>query len=264
MKILTKTKVTFLCHNVIEHESSWLKKFLTKLVLAGGDKLVTQSQSETDKIKSLLKNNSVETAFHPTYADLKTGKEITKSEAQKQLNIDDNAILFFGFVRQYKGLDILLDAMPKILDRNSTLILLVVGEFWKNKADYLEQIERLKLSENIRLFDEYIPNEELSLYFTAADLVVQPYRSVTGSGVCQLSYGLDTPVIATDLGSLKDVITDKENGRLVPPENPDALADAIIESLEAGNLAKMTKAAVDTKKRYSWERFVQILTGQNE
>ena len=109
-------------------------------------------------------------------------------------------MLFFGFVRQYKGLDVLLDAMPMIL-KEKNVTLLIVGEFWSDKQSYLDKIGRNGTSANVRIVDEYVPNEEIGIYFAASDLVVQPYISASGSGICQLPYGFDRPVIATNVGS---------------------------------------------------------------
>lgn len=258
VKLLNKTKIIYLCHNVIEHESSSLKKILTKLVLKAGDKLITQSEKETLKLVSFFPNKTIKTAFHPTYDSLHGTKQFTQAEARDKLGIEGPTLLFFGFVRPYKGLDVLLDAMPMII-KQKDINLLIVGEFWKNKEDYLQQIESLGIKKQIHMYDHYVSNEELPLYFSAADLVVQPYKSVTGSGVCQLAYGLNTPVIATKLGALKEVITDGVNGRLVPPENPLALSAAILESLKPATLSQMRTEAKKTKDKFSWKRFCEIV-----
>lgn len=127
------------------------------------------------------------------------------------------------------------------------------------KEDYIKQINRLKLNKAVHIFDQYVSNDEIPLYFAAADLVVQPYKSVTGSGVCQLAYGLNKPVIATRLGALEEVVEDGINGKLVPPEDPKALAAAVIESLKPENLACLNNGAISTKKKFSWQRFCNIV-----
>jgi len=245
---------------VVEHESHFLKVLGSKLVLGLGDQIITHSGEETEKVKKLLDLEvQTITAFHPTY----TGLDIAipkKNAARHKLGLKNPyVLLFFGFVRHYKGLDLLLEAMPHILSARDA-ILLVVGEFWEGQDIYLKQIERLDIKDQVIMVDKYVPNEEVGLYFSAADLVVQPYRSVTGSGICQLAYGLDRPVVASDLGSLSEVIKDGLNGRLVQPGDIEGLAHAVTESLAPDTLRNLTKRAAQTKNRFSWERLVAIIT----
>ena len=167
-------------------------------------------------------------------------------------------MLFFGFVRQYKGLDVLLDAMPIML-KEKNVILLIVGEFWGDKQSYLDKIDRNGTSANVRIVDKYVPNEEIGIYFAASDLVVQPYISASGSGICQIAYGFDRPVVATNVGSLSEVVRDGVNGRLVEPNNHRSLALAILESLEPVTLSRFTINANKTKEEFSWEKMAKII-----
>lgn len=255
--------VVLVCHNVVEHESNSLKKFSTKLVLSRGDTLITHSGEETRKLRKLLGDDApVVTAFHPTYADL-SDVRYTKEQAKTMLGIDGDVLLFFGFVREYKGLHVLLDAMPAVLkDRDVTL--LVVGEFWKDKRKYLEQIDRLGISSHIVIIDRYVPNEEIGVYFASADLVVQPYLSVSGSGISQIAYGFDRPVIATNVGSLSEVVEDGVNGRLVESADSRGLAKAILESLDPEVQQRFLENASETKMKFSWEKMADIITGERE
>jgi glycosyltransferase involved in cell wall biosynthesis len=256
-----QSEVVFICHNVIEHESHRLKKKATKAVLLKADRIITHSREDTLRLKDLLGNgvNAI-TAFHPTYTDL-SSRRYTKEQARDQLGLTGNVLLFFGFVRQYKGLDILLDAMPIML-KEKNITLLIVGEFWSDKQSYLDKIDHSGTSANIRIVDEYVPNEEIGIYFAASDLVVQPYISASGSGICQIAYGFDRPVIATNVGSLSEVVRDGVNGRLVEPGNPRSLAQAILESLEPDTLSKFEMDAKKTKEEFSWERVAKIIIGQ--
>jgi len=258
LKKYTHTKIIFLCHNVVEHEANFLKVLATKLVLRQAGQIFTQSATETEKLKVLFGEDlAVKTAFHPTYAELKKN-HISRQQAFEQLGISGRVLLFFGFVRPYKGLDVLLKAMPSILSEQQ-VTLLVVGEFWKDRNKYVQLIDELHIESSVKVFDQYIPNEQISLFFAAADLVVQPYKSVTGSGVCQLAYGLNTPVIATNIGSLNEVVDDGVNGRLIVPDNPEALAQAVLESLQPEVLVSLTENAKSSKEKYSWERFASLL-----
>ena len=145
-------------------------------------------------------------------------------------------------------------------ERNATLV--IAGEFWKDKTDYLEQIRRLGIEDRVRIHDRYVPHEELPTYFGAADLVVQPYLSASGSGVCQLACGFNRPVIATRVGSLPEVIEDGENGRLVPPGDIRGLASAIIQSLGPENLRSLSEGASRTPRKFGWDGMVSLLLGQ--
>ncbi len=252
----TEARIVILCHNSVEHESAWWKKKATRAVLSGVDQIFTHSKSETENLRVWLGSSiKITTVFLPTYSDL-GGEIVSKEQAKQELNIEGSVLLFFGFVREYKGLHVLLDALPIVLEEQPCT-LLVVGEFWKDKQTYLQQIQQRGIEEHTRLVDGYLPNEDLASYFCAADLVVQPYLSATGSAVAQLAYGFDRPVIATRVGSLAEVIEDKINGRLVAPDDSQALADAIIDSLQTETLQEFNKQATRTKHKYSWEELTK-------
>ncbi len=253
-----KCEIVFICHNVVEHESNFIKRLATKIVLSKGDRFITHSKQETRNLNDLLGKdvNSV-TAFHPTYTDL-SKRKYSKPQAKEMLGLTGDVLLFFGFVREYKGLSILLDAMPAII-QNKQATLLIVGEFWKDKQKYLDQVDRFGISSRVRIHDKYVPNEEIGLYFAASDLVVQPYITVSGSGISQVAYGFDRPVIATNVGNLSEVVEDGVNGRMVESENSQDLAKVILESLNPDTLEMLSRNAARTKEKFSWERMGQII-----
>ncbi|RJX20473.1 MAG: glycosyltransferase [Desulforudis sp.] len=261
VKQRTDAEVVILCHNVAEHESGLVKVLLTRSVLRSADRIVTQSKGESEKVRLLLgeKSPQVDTAFHPTYTDLEVDR-VAKSQARNLLGLSGSVLLFFGFVRPYKGLDVLLRALPAIL-AHRPVTLLVVGEFWEERSVYEELAESLGVRLSVQIHDRYVTNEEMVVYFSACDLVVQPYRSVTGSGVCQLAYGLGRPVVATDLGALREVVADGVNGRLVPPDDHEALARGVVESMEPATLELFTQNARATGEKFSWDRFVSLVCG---
>ncbi|RJP68702.1 MAG: glycosyltransferase [Candidatus Abyssobacteria bacterium SURF_17] len=264
MMVLAKRRlsceIVVICHNVIEHEENLLKQLATRAVLSRADRLITHSREETRKAGELLGNNlNIITAFHPSYADLSPVR-YPKEEAKEKLGFKGDVILFFGFVREYKGLDVLIEAMPAILHEKK-VTLLIAGEFWKGKAAYLEQIDRCGIGPHVRIIDRYIPNEELGLYFGAADLVVQPYVGASGSGVCQLAFGFDRPVVGSRIGSIAEVVEDNVNGRLVAPGDPQELAQAVSASLEPATLHRYSANAERTKERFSWEKLADIVVG---
>lgn len=263
VKKKTDAEIVIICHNVVEHESGWIKKMAAKTVLSKANRLITHSAEETQKlVKMLGKSVNAVTAFHPSYADL-SDVRYDKDQAKDKLGLSGGAVLlFFGFVREYKGLKVLLDAMGKLKAEKVTL--LIAGEFWKDKSGYVRQIKQLGISSKVKIVDEYIPNEKIGLYFAAADIVVQPYLSASGSGICQIAYGFDRPVIATQVGSLPEVIDDGINGRLVKAGDADGLAEAIKESIEPQKLDGLCRNAVKTKEKFSWDRLADIVVSENK
>jgi glycosyltransferase involved in cell wall biosynthesis len=257
-----RPEIVFLCHNVVEHERHPFKAWITRLVLRQADRVVIHSQEEAARARALLgprHKRDIMTGFVPTYAPL-GGQGLSREEARAGLGLapDRLILLFFGFVRPYKGLDLLIDALAQVR-AGLPVELLVVGEFWDERRRYERMIERLGLGEAVRIVDRYVPNEMIEPYFAAADLVVQPYRSLSGSAVCQLAYGLGRPVIATDVGSLSEVIEDGVNGRLVPAGDASALAVAIRESLDPRTLAALTLGARATPERFTWDRLADLI-----
>jgi len=190
--------LVYICHNVLPHESHWWDPWLTRMVLQWGSWLIVQSEEEFHRLGKLLPGKRASIVPHPTY-DVLVGQKIPKEEARQHLGLplDVPVLLFFGIVRKYKGLQDILAVMPEVRKRFGRVILLVVGEFWDEKRPYLEMIERLGIRELVIIEDRYIPNEEITWYFSAADVLVAPYRRVTGSGVMQIAHGLGMPVIST-------------------------------------------------------------------
>jgi glycosyltransferase involved in cell wall biosynthesis len=178
--------------------------------------------------------------------------------AKKSLGLDGPVMLFFGFVRQYKGLEYLIRAMPEVL-RNVQVKLLIVGEFWEDKEPYLEAIEELGLQGNVVIMDRYVPNEEVGLYFSAADVVVLPYVDATQSAIVSLAYAFDKPVITTDVGGLPEVVSDGETGFIVPPSDSEALAKAIVKYFERDFASRLAANVKARKNALSWEGIVGLI-----
>lgn len=258
VKKTSQARVVVICHNAIEHETSGMKMRVSKCVLAKADRILTHSLDETAALRGLIGSKTqITTGFHPTY-DQFCRDNVDTAAIRDRLQLQGKVILFFGFVREYKGLDLLIQAMPQVLKHHAAT-LLVVGEFWKNKQTYDQLIKELDLHDAVRVIDSYIPNEELSHYFGVADIVVQPYRSVSGSGISQLAFGFGKPVIATDVGSLREVIQDGLNGKLVEPGNVEALAEALIKTLHDETLQKFKQEAKQTRKRFSWTSLADMV-----
>jgi glycosyltransferase involved in cell wall biosynthesis len=205
----------------------------------------------------LLPQANIRKVALPSNTALAQGR-IAKAEAKAKLGLECNLILFFGFVRQYKGVVYLLQAMPKVL-RRVDVHLLIVGEFWDNIAPYTELILELGIHHAVTVVDRYIPNEELGLYFSAADVVVLPYVDATQSAVVPLAYAFERPVITTRVGGLPDVVFDGETGILVPPGDSEALAQAIVRFFLSEPNREWADAIVRYQYEFSWERLVETV-----
>jgi len=255
IKMFTLARILFICHNVVEHESKWIDKILTRFVLKMGDFFIVHSAEDQQNLLSIFPEANVQISFHPTYDVFDFG-DFDPDTMRKKYRIDGNIILFFGFIREYKGLKYLIRALPEVLSKVQ-VTLFVVGEFWKDKDEYIRLIKEVKIENNIILVDEYVPNEDVGYYFSAADLVAQPYTSATGSGVIQIAFGFNKPVIATEVGCLPEVVEDGKTGYLVPPESTHELAEAIIKFFEDGNVEDFSKNVRKENYKFSWEFLVK-------
>lgn len=247
------------CNNVMPHDRFPFAKFLTKQIYKQGDMFIIHSKKEKQEFDELMgvdKNTFV--GFCPDLNIIKPEYDsITKEEARKKLQLeeDEQVMLFFGFVRKYKGLHHLLKAMAKC--RNSKkLRLLVAGDFYENKEDYISMLNELGIQDKVHIYDGYIPDEEIPVYFNASDVVVLPYESATTSGVIQMAYHYNTPVIATDVGEFPDVVVENKTGYVVKHNDACALADAIDKFFESNQQEELKQYVKVEKQRYSWDRMI--------
>lgn len=260
-RLPSKPKLLFICHNVLPHEQSKLSKMVlpsvTKLVLKAGDGFVVHSEKDGRLLKQFLPEANVEVTPLPTYQAI--GKE---SVGTLPVTVPDDRplLLFAGFVRPYKGLDVLLDALAIVLEKRP-LHLLIAGEFWQGDEQYRVQIERLDIGNAVTIVDEYLPDATLAACLERADVTVLPYRSATQSAIIQAAFGHGCPVITTDVGGLGEVVENGRTGLVVPPENPQALADAI-ERYFAEDLGGRFREEVMVGRngRFAWENLIIALT----
>jgi glycosyltransferase involved in cell wall biosynthesis len=253
--------ILFICHNVLPHEERWWDPVLGRQALRWGSAFSVQSAEEKAKLLALLPEASVEICPHPVY-DMLAGERAPKAQARERLGLPLEAtiLLHFGIVREYKGLADLLAAMPKVRENEDRVLLVIAGEFWDDKQPYIESIRELGIGGTVQVDDRYIPNEEVALYFSAADLLVAPYRRVTGSGPVQMAHGFDLPVVTTDVGDTA-AIEAEGLGLLVPAADPGALAAGIIKAL---GMASRPESEVDVaESRYAWERLVALMESLN-
>lgn len=251
-------KVVSILDNVIPHERRPGDIALTKYFLRSVDAFLAMSRSVRADLERLRPGAPCELVPHPVY-DL-FGERVDKIEARRRLGLPEREpiLLFFGFVREYKGLDLLLEALPRIRERVRAR-LLVLGEFYSGKEQALEQIRRLGLSDAVALEDGYVPNERVGLYFSAADAVVLPYRSATQSGIVPIAYQLERPVICTDVGGLAEVVEHGRTGLICPPLDVEALAQAVIRFYEGNMESQLVAGIQKIRHEYSWDRMAEAV-----
>lgn len=260
-KILNNIKILFLCHNVFPHERFLLDRFLTKLVLKRGEVFIVQSSMDEKDLRTIIKHDvPVKKTVHPTYNAFKI-QNLSKEESRHQLNIseDEKILLFFGFVREYKGLKWLLKALPDIKEALHDIKLLVVGDFGNDKDNYLGMIDKLQIKDCVDIYDGYIPDKEVEKFFAASDLVVLPYESATQSGIVQIAYGFEKPVIATNVGGLPEVVIDGKTGYIVESKNNTDLAKQIIRFFRENKADDFKKGIEEEAYKYSWDRMTEVV-----
>lgn len=251
---LKKIPLIFTCHNVFPHERFPMDRFLTKLVLKRGSGYIVQSHLDETDLLTIKREANYAVTPHPTYNAFKM-QNLNKETARQILKIAPDApvLLFFGFVREYKGLKYLLNAMPLIRDQIPNISLWIVGDFDNHKDDYLGIIEEQNLEASIRLVEGYIPDQEVEPYFAASDLVVLPYISATQSGIVQIAYGFEKPVVVTDVGGLPDVVEEGKTGYIVPNQNAEAIADAVLRFFRKDVDINWAQNIQAKSTEFSWE-----------
>ena len=250
-----KTKILAICHNIIPHEKKPGDLALTKFFFSSVDYFILLSNSVKDDLLSIVNQTNYKVLFHPVYSNF--GSPITKSEAKQHLKIEEEKILlFFGFIREYKGLDTLLEAIA-ILRSQLKFKLIVAGEFYSNEDKYLKLIDKLDLKKWVSLHNDFIPQEEVKYYFSACDVVVLPYKSATQSGIVQIANNFNKPMISTNVGGLGEVIKNGETGYLVEKENPPQLADAILKYYNENKESEFSENIEAEREKYSWEKFAK-------
>ena len=257
MGIKKDIKKIFICHNVFPHERFPMDRTLAKLVLKEGDGFIVQSSMDQADLQSIKSDAKVRLAVHPTYNAFKL-EEMSKETARGRINVseDTKILLFFGFVREYKGLKYLIKAMPKITKEDKDIRLFIVGDFGDDKQEYIDLINN-NGKENITVVDGYIPDKEVEKYFAASDLIVLPYESATQSGIVQIAYGFGKPVVATNVGGLPEVVTDGKTGYIANPQDSDDLADKIIRFFNENKAEEFAKEIENEAYRFSWDRMTE-------
>jgi glycosyltransferase involved in cell wall biosynthesis len=251
------TRIIAITDNVIPHEKRPGDKAFTKYFINSCDAFIAMSTKVLNDLNMFKSSKPAIQVLHPLYDNF--GDAVPKNEAREklQLNANDKIILFFGFIRNYKGLDILLEAMKFVREKSPGIKLLVAGEFYEEEAPYHEIIGRLGLKDSLIMNTEFIPDSEVKYYLCAADAVVQPYRNATQSGVTPLAYHFEKPMIVTNVGSLPDLVPHEKVG-LVAKADAQSIAAAIIRYFELGENYFIPHLRTE-KQKYSWKKMTEAI-----
>lgn len=249
-------KMIFVIHNVAPHEPLPWDNWLAQSVLQLGDAQIVQAANEKERLLSLLPNANSILCPHPIYNQFANEIEISRDEARNRIGVKQDlpAVLFFGIVRPYKGLKHAIEAISILKADRIPVQLIVAGEFWENINEYEDLRIKLNLSDQIFLFDRYIPNEEVGLFFTAADIFIAPYIDGTQSGSAKIALGFNLPIVITECVS-DDILLKSERVQIVPSGDSRALADAIKDFISDG-LPKRTRSTYEDS---GWKEMINAI-----
>lgn len=222
-----RNKILFITENVVSHEANAIDKFLTRIGLKSASKFLALSGIVEKEVQQFSKGKKVYRSELPVYDCYKQNENIDIKKLKQELGFEEDSLvlLFFGYVRKYKGLDFLIEAFPKILLQHPNAKLLIVGEFYDDPKEYLELIKKLRVEEKVKLINQFVPNEDVAKYYHVSDVVILPYRSATQSGILNVAYGFNKPVIVTDVGGLAEFVDEGKTGFVVKPNSPDAIVE---------------------------------------
>lgn len=254
-----KTKVISILDNIIPHEKRFGDFFLAKYFANSVDGFIAMSESVLEDLKKFDTEKPRAFSPHPLFDNF--GEAITKTEAYEKLGlaINEEHILFFGFIRDYKGLDLLLHAMADERIRNLNMKLIIAGEFYTDGKPYADLIQQLGIRDKLILKTDFIPDNEVRNYFCAADMVVQPYKHATQSGVTQICYHFDRPMLVTNVGGLPEIVPNGKVGYVVEP-NPTAIADALVDFYSNHREFVMRDNIKVEKKKYAWSEMLKKIS----
>ena len=253
------SKIMALVHNMIPHEPNFLDKFLPYYFVKSIDAFMALSESVVRDIGHFDKRNCPKRfSPHPIYDHY--GMRLEREQALSLLNLpaDCRYVLFFGFIRAYKGLDLLLDAFADIRLKQLGVKLIVAGEFYDDSVPYLEKIDALGIGDRVILRTEFIPDSKVNLYFSSADIVAQPYKSATQSGVTQIAFHFEKPMLVTNVGGLPEIVPDGKVGCVVEPDARQ-IADALFSFFNENCMDEYEMNVREEKKKYAWSTMTDAI-----
>lgn len=248
-------KILAITDNIIPHEKRFGDFLLTKYFIKGCDAFLTLSASVLEDLLKFTSSTKKIFIPHPIYDTF--GNKIDKNIALQNLNLNskDKHLLFFGFVRKYKGLDLMLEAMADVRVKELGVKLIVAGEFYDDINEYLNLIDELGIKDNIILKSDFIAEVDVKNYFCASDMITQTYRTATQSGVTQIAYHFERPMLVTNVGGLAEIVPDNKVG-YVTSKNPSDIAGAIVDFYNNNKEQEFTKNTISEKKRFTWESLI--------
>ena len=253
------TKIIALVHNMIPHEPNVLDKILPPYFVKSMDGFMALSESVVKDIEKFDKRNCPKRfSPHPIYDHY--GERLSRETALSLLNLspDYRYVLFFGFIRAYKGLDLLLGAFADERLRQQNVKLVVAGEFYGDPEPYYKQIKDLGIEDRVVLCTDFIPDGEVNRYFSAADIVAQPYKTATQSGVTQIAFHFEKPMLVTNVGGLPEIVPDGKIGYVTEPDAKQ-IADALYRFFQEQKQEEFERNVAEEKKKYAWSRFVEVM-----
>jgi glycosyltransferase involved in cell wall biosynthesis len=255
-------KILFITENVVSHEANKVDKFLTKIGLRNASMFLALSKNVEEELERFAKGKKIFRSELPIYDCYKSDDQPEISDLISQLGIkkDDEVILFFGYIRKYKGLDILLKAFPKILEKLPNTFLLVVGEFYDNPDSYFKLIEELKIMERVKVINQFVPNEDVAKYYLASDVVVLPYRSATQSGILNVAYGFNKPVIVTNVGGLAEFVIEGKTGFVIKPDSEDEIVKGYEEYLSKKDEVNFIENIIEYNRKNSFDNLPELIS----
>ncbi|MEP6794760.1 MAG: glycosyltransferase [Saprospiraceae bacterium] len=251
------TRIVCIADNISPHEKRPGDGAFTKYFIKPVDAFITMSEKVMQDLRMIEKIKPAQLVSHPLYDNF--GEIVPKDIAREKLNIEKGipVVLFFGFIRKYKGLDLLFETISDERIRKAGIKLLVAGEFYEDEKSYQEQIDKLDIRKQLILRTAFIPDNEVQYYISAADAVIQPYRNATQSGVTPLAYHFEKPMIVTNVGGLPSLVPHEKVGLVAEPE-PKSIADAILRFYQLGEDYFIPHLRVE-KQKYSWSQLVETI-----
>jgi glycosyltransferase involved in cell wall biosynthesis len=260
-RIIKRNKITkciAVVHNILPHEKKFGDRVLANYFVKPIDGFLVLSDSVRNDLKRFDSSKPIRVSPHPLYDHY--GKILTKTEARQKLELEQNwnYLLFFGFIREYKGLDLALKALSSAKLKDLKIKLIVAGEFYTNSKPYLNLVRKLELENRIIFRSEYIPDNLVSAYFSAADLIIQPYKEATQSGVTQIAYHFNKPILVTNVGGLSELVPHQKVG-YISGLSEEEMADYIVDFYVNNRETEFSEAILKLKRKYSWNLFVEQL-----
>ena len=255
-----RNKILFITENVVSHEANPIDKLLTRIGLKFASKFLALSGIVEKEVEQYSKGKKVYRSELPVYDCYKQTEvlDIIKLKMEFGFTEDSLVLLFFGYVRKYKGLDILIEAFPKILAQHSNAKLLIVGEFYDEPSEYLELIKKLNIEEQVKVINQFVPNEDVGKYYQSSDVVILPYRSATQSGILNVAYGFYKPVIVTDVGGLAEFVDEGKTGFVVEPNSPDEIFEGVEKFLDLKSKTDFTKHIQERNRKNSFNNLPEV------